>query len=514
MSYWACFQCDLLFEVDTGQSTACPTCSQALVPHRPEKIFDLDDATDGALFAEESDDDVTRILPVSNAPVSKKPERTAVLERTTILPLKDASRPLKGRREQQESSREQSRSDVEVWTSAEHARDEAIEISPSVHRSSKLAHGPDPTPRQRTRRGPREESARPAASVDRRTLDHAQPRPLDVEEKLEVTAKTPVSSVQRTSDVFDKESHQSGPDVVADLVDHHLDESLELAGPQKTGGRSKTSAPWGTGITIAVLVGLIAAAILTRPGENQPSQERPVETTTALLTPIFEGLGIKLIPASGSELFEGETWLALGQESARAASGPIPGLTSLRGLTRAIVQDDAGTYIKAITKAFQNRPVRSTFGLVIDPQGTAADLALVVGSLERAGVRDFGLLVERRVDERVGLVDFKMGSGTIPAVGHALIQVGGLGVRADIVQRDGAVVQPAGELLSDLDGGRLNLAALDRRLEELSRRHPLVRVATVYLETGLDIRSIVSLVERARQGPEKERFTRIRLVVR
>tara|TARA_B100001250_G_C19465128_1_gene641982 strand:- start:146 stop:616 length:471 start_codon:yes stop_codon:yes gene_type:complete len=155
-----------------------------------------------------------------------------------------------------------------------------------------------------------------------------------------------------------------------------------------------------------------------------------------------------------------------------------------------------------------------TFGLAFDPAGTAEDIALIVRSLERAGRTRFGLLVEREVDGRVGFFGFTLGGGKIPAIGHAVVQVGNMGVRADIVGRDGAVSDPAGVLLKDSEDGQLNIEALDSRLAQMSKRHPMVRVATVHLETGLDVRSIVRLLQAVRFGPEKERFTEIRLIVR
>ena len=69
-------------------------------------------------------------------------------------------------------------------------------------------------------------------------------------------------------------------------------------------------------------------------------------------------------------------------------------------------------------------------------------------------------------------------------------------------------------MIKDQRNGQLDFNGLDERLDTLSRRHPLVRVATVYLETGLDIVSIVNLLEKVRIGPKKERFVQIRLIVR
>ena len=232
------------------------------------------------------------------------------------------------------------------------------------------------------------------------------------------------------------------------------------------------------------------------------------------LRPVFDGLGIKLLPASGVELFSDDVWLALGLESARGSLGVIPGLTSLRVLMRVVTEDKSGGHAPAITKAFEGALPAERIGIALDPAASAEDLAIVARSLQKGGQSQFGLLVERRMDGRVAHFPFVMGPGEIPASGHAVIKVGNLGVRADVVGRDGVVVAPEGRLIKDQENGQLDFKGVDERLGNLSRRHPLVRVATVHLETGLDIVSIVSLLERVRIGPDKERFVQIRLVVR
>ncbi len=505
MSYWACFNCDLLFEVDSGQATACPRCDRMLVRHRPEQVFEITAEMPREEVLDD-DDDVTRILPISSP--RKTPSRSEVLERTTILPLDGASaprrRPSAGRSVAANGS---DPGDHEVWTSA-HTLGSPVAGEPGH------SMGPDPTPRRRERRGPKVRERAPKA-MERRTLDHAQPRPLERPEEREDDSLDVTEPSQGRPSLFDQVSEVSGTDEIARLVDRHLDESVELMGPSTLTPTRKSTSSWGTGISVAVLVGLIAAALLTRPNENGRRDDLPTDMVeTAPLNPIFDGLGIRLAPVAGVDRFDGEEWLALGQQSARAQSGPVPGLTSLRSLTRSIISDEDGPYIKSVTEAFSATKSPMTFGLAFDPAGTAEDIALIVRSLERAGRTRFGLLVEREVDGRVGFFGFTLGGGKIPAIGHAVVQVGNMGVRADIVGRDGAVSDPAGVLLKDSEDGQLNIEALDSRLAQMSKRHPMVRVATVHLETGLDVRSIVRLLQAVRFGPEKERFTEIRLIVR
>lgn len=514
MNYWACFHCDLLFEVNTGQSTDCPQCGRALIRHSPEQIFEITGSLKAVLETES-----VRAEELDGPTGSMESGRS--LDHTMILSVDDT---------QGTASPPPSRSSV--WTSAADEVTERSEptqiarlsdLSPieqgpdPTPRKRPLKDGPDPTPRKRAGRGPRARAEVPKVDVvDRRTLDHASPKPI-LETADEPTRPSALPATELAAGKVDvslfEQPVTERSDMLGPMVDQHLAESVELAGPADEKAVRRNSTHWGTGITVAVLVGLVVAALLTRPQKTSAPASTIVAEESSL-RPIFDGLGIKLLPASGVELFSDDVWLALGLESARGSLGVIPGLTSLRVLMRVVTEDSEGGHAPAITQALEAALPAPRVGIALDPAASAEDLAIVARSLQKGGQSHFGLLVERRMDGRVAHFPFVMGSGDVPAVGHAVIKVGNLGVRADVVGRDGVVVPPEGRLIKDQENGQLDFKAVDERLGNLSRRHPLVRVATVHLETGLDIVSIVSLLERVRIGPDKERFVQIRLVVR
>ena len=176
MNYWACFHCDLLFEVNTGQSTDCPQCGRALVRHSPEQVFEITGSMKAALetesFRAEDLDDPTGSI-----------ESGRSLDHTMILSVDD-----------HQGTASPPASTSSVWTSADDELTERSEptqiarlsdLSPieqgpdPTPRKRKPKDGPDPTPRKRAGRGPRIRSEMPKADVlDRRTLDHASPKPI------------------------------------------------------------------------------------------------------------------------------------------------------------------------------------------------------------------------------------------------------------------------------------------------------------------------------------------------
>ena len=146
------------------------------------------------------------------------------------------------------------------------------------------------------------------------------------------------------------------------------------------------------------------------------------------MRPVFDGLGIKLLPASGVELFSDDVWLALGLESARGSLGVIPGLTSLRVLMRVVTEDKSGGHAPAITKAFEGALPAERIGIALDPAASAEDRAIVARSL-KGWSEQFGCWWS--ADGWRVAFPFVMGPGEIPASGRTVIKVGNLGVRAD-----------------------------------------------------------------------------------
>ncbi len=483
--------------MDGRAQAQCPECGHELRVYSSNDFvrFSSDSSTqsmDGV-----SDSRRSEAIGTTKIDLSARYRRTDPLENTKLVDI-----PSQGSA--------QADVDDDLWTSAA----ERTEIAPIEQlRSSPPDNGPDPTPTRRVSRGPKTRSPI-GEKRPKKSLDHARPVPIEASDHRPLSESGAGSMPKDRSSIFDQSPAKS--DAIAAILSHHLEASSPQTGQASRSTRSR-HIPWASGITVLILLGLVFTAILTRPDVPQiPLNAVPEVSAQARLAPAIESHGIRLMSASQVDEFDDDFWLVLGLDSASSSPGKRLDSLSLKALNRTLtVDEEGGGYVPTISETLGQEEDRDDLlGLAIDRSASAEDLGIICRSAMRSGFSEFGLIVERVEDALFGYFKFSFGDGRIPASGHLLVQVAGLGVRADIVGRDGAFETPIGQIIKDSDDGGLNFKALDERLEALAVRYPLVRVASLYLETGLDLGSIIKIIELVRFGPKKERFTEIRLIIR
>ncbi len=158
---------------------------------------------------------------------------------------------------------------------------------------------------------------------------------------------------------------------------------------------------------------------------------------------------------------------------------------------------------------------KDVFILALDGSVSAGTMSHLGRSAIQAGFERLALTFDRQeAGGGVGMMEFRLGKGKLPSAGGALIRVGKLGVHTRIESRDGRRLSEKLPEVANGDDGNPDLESIDARLERLSRAHPLVRVAVIFVNRELPIKDLAGVMQRVMVGPEKERFTSLRLVVR
>jgi len=392
--------------------------------------------------------------------------------------------------------------------------------------------GPDPTPRQRTAKGRRPQ--RPSTQQPqrpKRTIDQAMPRPLDsvdspskgppaarpVDARADTEPKFAASQggVHEESTLFSPSSGAKVPDAIASLVDEIMNESMDepsvLQAPRARKGISRSVLVFLLATTAIALGGGIAL-IMTRPNVSKGTVENPAVPGDRLQA-VMTQLGVRPLPVQNVPAIRNQPFLILGTEAAVSSAGPIQGLTSATAILRQTEVINGKTVSTPVLNALKTQVRDEAFLIGLEPRAAVRELTVLGQSVLAAGFPEVALVVERAADGRLGGFPFAVGAGKIPAAGHASIRIGQLGVYTEILGRDGLRLSPDLPPIARLDGGRIDLASLDARLESLSQGAPLVRLATVTLDGKLSISETMSILRRVKFGPEKERFTSIRLVV-
>ena len=113
----------------------------------------------------------------------------------------------------------------------------------------------------------------------------------------------------------------------------------------------------------------------------------------------------------------------------------------------------------------------------------------------------------------MGLFPFYVGKKAIPSAGQVVIRVGRLGVYTSVVARDGSPLGDAVPNIPLLANGQADLDGVDQRLDALSTQHPLIRAANLHVDREFSLLPLLELMHRVVHGPNKERFTALRIIV-
>ena len=300
------------------------------------------------------------------------------------------------------------------------------------------------------------------------------------------------------------------------MIDGHR-ESLNVSVDKEQVAPVSSSSRFGP--LLWTLVSLVILAIMGITLRKAPESEDSVArkpTQIAVknqLRSALTELRINPIPVKGVDLADGISFIALGKEGAQTSLGPITGLTSLTIPAARVSSDSGGSWLESVRSAlFSSKIKRDRMAIALDRAGKARQVWLIGQSIQRAGFRQALLIVERAEDGNLGAIPFYAGKKSTPSAGEVVVRIGFDGMYTSVIARDGSLLAPDMAPIKRRSNGELNLDAIDTQLDTLSRRFPLIRATTAYVEPNLNIQALVGLMYRLRYGEKKERFTSIRLV--
>ncbi len=311
---------------------------------------------------------------------------------------------------------------------------------------------------------------------------------------------------------------------LTDAIDAIIGEQREapaapVAAPQVRRRRRTNPLIWLA--PIILLVGVIVAVAVLYEGPEDDDAAAAVDDddgpALAGVEQVVAELALALPEARGADpLPDDPPYVVAGAEALRVrGTQRILGVNSVTVPDNVVMDSPEGEWIQPLRDALGSTPRNQLdlLALALDEKVDARAVARFAQSGEKARFESVGLVV-RRVEGAggLGVVPINTGPTEAPSAGRVMIRVGRLSVTILLENRDGPQADPDGKI--DNAGGGIDYDKVELRLAALAKAHPLVREAVVTSHAELPLRDLIQLFERARVGEDKERFTRLRLVVK
>ncbi|MEE2788739.1 MAG: hypothetical protein VX589_15495 [Myxococcota bacterium] len=396
-------------------------------------------------------------------------------------------------------------------------------VSPPI---SKAAGGPDPTPKYGRIPRAKRPKARPAEVVAQASLDHARPRALSLNQPPPMISKgvggrrskAPTTQEGGRSSLSMHTSRTGHvDDALGDLIAEHRmnlptasDDSPHLI--KVTPSRFSTTF-WS--FAALTLIGSIVVLVGRESPNEQTSVTASVMPKTDVLAQALSSLSLRALPVNHADLALDIPFIALGTEGVRSSIGTRLGLTSMNIPEARIARDEKGSWIELLRRTLSTSVVKkSRIALALDRGATARHVWLLAQSVHRAGFQRIYLVVERASDGELGLLSVAVDRRKIPSAGQVAIRLDEEGLFTSVIARDGSRLTADMPPVRRRSGGDLNFDAIDDRFHTLTRRFPLIRAVSLHVDPRLSLPDLVRLIHSLRHGPEKERFTTVRLSVK
>lgn len=511
MSYRACFDCELIFEVDDVpgvESMTCPQCGGGLEVYVPE--------------AEElSADEEPHIA--ATAAVEGLSEAVAqnLLSREVLAePVETEPDPTDG------------------FNEAEPTRAQAAADTPPPERKPL----PEITHRKRPRFGQTPQNQGRATGGKTRVLQAVDnlvatgdQEALGIAPEAGVPEMAPTAMLEGALPPMP----ERGPDPMLPPRSNNTGEHAVVAPTAPLGGHmsapvtlpppSRRKSRWPL-VVMALLVlgggGAGAWWFMGQPGvsdgndtpDAQPDSAPPAALSwTARIEKQVEDGQAGLAVVSGlPAVEEGGPFVAGGPEGVMTSEGPVTGMPTTRVRKDILDTDADGQWVRPLVHTLQRAKsdAKQRFSLALDAKMPAGDVVRLAYAAFKYGHRDFGLVVAR-ADGGLGAVPFKVARDSDAALPFQLqIRIGRTRGFNVTVRQNNKVVSEEPRLIDRNASGKLDMRALGDRLTQLAQDHPGVPTVVIHPQPDMTLATLVQVIATVRGRGETPRFGELRLGVR
>ncbi len=233
--------------------------------------------------------------------------------------------------------------------------------------------------------------------------------------------------------------------------------------------------------------------------------------------------GQAVLPVVTTELTLAESpFIAGGPEGLSTSAGVIPGLPSVKINEPLVESDGGGEWVSTLKTALDpaSGDGSARLALALDGSVPLKTITRLAYSGFKAGFRKFALVVGRgngAPGER-GLLPFtlQLPETKAPAPAAVVIRIGSRGMLVAVQGPDGNDLDPAERAnipRREKDNG-LDLTILGEKLDALSAAHADVKAAIIYANDDLKLEQLAQIVAIVRNGAEKARFPEVALSTR
>ena len=279
------------------------------------------------------------------------------------------------------------------------------------------------------------------------------------------------------------------------------------------------------GLLIAIVVfigaagGGVAAWYLTKDKGSQPQpasvpSAAPPQTFDGTLTQTLKDASVRLPKVSHAEALPEIPYLVGGMEGLVFSAGQVPGLASARLTSSVIGTEDGHEFVRPVRAAFERVGLSNgSMGFAFDRKLAARDVLRFALSAQLAGAGTTGFVVVQ--GEGFGRVNFSLQIGALGEIpdGVLVVRVGKLGFHVTVKDAAGTVISAGEPSIGLRDDRGLDLNALGARLDELVNAHAAVRTGVVYPSAEMPHEDLVAIIARLVRGAEGPRFPDVRIAL-
>lgn len=534
MPYKACYDCELLFEVDgTSAEMVCTECGAVLVDYTPD-ADELDQLEDEATEGE------TLMLTADQVASGMS---SGVVATMAIEGLAAKLRAAAEKGGSPDALLPQRRNVERTPTPTPAPQPVRVEPSPRAVEPVAVAQPAElpatgviatPQPALPTLEAPEDKPFPPAPARIKNRATHQRAQAGGSQGKARATKMLDVSELDPNEwgadgsqpvpalPAFGDDSQPAVPPPFADTPP--ATPQRPIAAPRKVVKKKKKSKA-GLLIAIVVLIGAagggVAAWYFT---QKKPTDvEQPQSTPSEAPPQTFEGqLGSRLedtavrLPKVGiaQPLDEGQ-YLIAGMEGLVFSAGQVPGLASARLNDAVIGTQDGREFVTPVRAAFDRAGLATDtpFSFALDNKLPARDLLRFAYSAHLAGAQKQALIV--RGNDGFAQVGYGLQIGPLGAIadGVLVVRVGKIGFHVTVKDAGGNVISTAEPRIPLRDDRSLDMSALNERLDTLVGAHAGVRTGVVFPSPEMVSGDLVAILARLARGASGPRFPDVRIAL-